>query len=134
MTTTNVVDRVRTAAPYAVGAMFVGSSVLHVARPAFFTPMVPRWLGSADAWVRGSAAAEAVVGLGLLTAQPWAGRAGAALLLGVWPGNLQMALDASAGRASGPTGNPVVAWARMPLQVPLVWAALQSRPRRRVRR
>ena len=109
--------------------MLTGSSVLHLTRPAFFRPMVPRWLGPPDPWVRGSAAVEAVVGVGLLTARPWAGKAGAALLLGVWPGNLQMALDAGHGKYRGPADSRVVAWARMPLQLPLVWAALQSKPR-----
>jgi uncharacterized membrane protein len=125
-----VLERVRTVAPYAVGAALTASSVLHVTRPGFFRPMIPRWLGPPDPWVQGSAAVEAVVGLGLLTAQPWAGRAGAALLLAVWPGNLQMALDAGSGRYRGPADSKVVAWARLPLQLPLVWAALQSRPRR----
>ena len=55
--------------------------------------------------------------------QPEAGRASAALLLVVWVGNVQMALDATGTAAA-------VAWARVPLQVPLVWAALQERPAR----
>lgn len=130
MAAQGVLDRVRTVAPYAVGAILTGSSVLHVTRPAFFRPMVPPWLGPPDPWVRGSAVAEAVVGVGLLTAQPWAGRAGAALFLAVWPGNLQMALDSGHGKYRGAADNKVVAWARMPLQLPLVWAALQSKPRR----
>ena len=52
-----------------------------------------------------------------------AGWASAALLLGVWPGNLQMALDSN--RTSS-TPFKVIAWGRMPLQLPLIRAAVAA--------
>jgi uncharacterized membrane protein len=51
-----------------------------------------------------------------------------ALLAAVFPANVQMALDAGSGRNPGPADKPAVAWGRLPLQVPMVWAALQARP------
>jgi hypothetical protein len=38
-----------------------------------------------------------------------------------------MALDAGTGRNQGPMDNPALAWGRLPLQLALVWAALQAR-------
>jgi len=52
-----------------------------------------------------------------------AGPASTALLLAVWPANLQMALDAGTGRHPGGMDSPLVAWGRMPLQLPMLWAA-----------
>jgi len=39
-----------------------------------------------------------------------------------------MALDAGSGRNPGVADKRLVAWVRLPLQIPMVWAALQSRP------
>jgi hypothetical protein len=41
-----------------------------------------------------------------------------------------MALDSGSGRNPGVADRPALAWARLPLQVPMVWAALQARPER----
>jgi uncharacterized membrane protein len=121
--------RLRTAAPYALGGLFLASGVLHFAAPKPFEAIMPRSLPAPRAWVYGSGVAEAACGLGLLTRRPWAGRASAALLLAVWPANVQMALDSGTGRLRGPADNRLVAWGRVPLQIPLIWAALQSRPK-----
>ena len=120
--------KVRRAAPYALGSLFVASGVLHFAAPRPFQAIMPRNLPEPRAWVYGSGVAELACGVGLLTRRRWAGPASAALLLAVWPANVQMALDSGSGRLPGPADNKVVAWGRVPLQVPLIWAALQSRP------
>jgi uncharacterized membrane protein len=52
-----------------------------------------------------------------------AGWASAALLLGVYPGNLKMAADAA---SSSSTGFKVLAFARLPLQLPMVRWALRA--------
>ncbi len=128
MTDPSARSRVRTAAPLALGSLFVVSSVLHVVQPGLFRALVPTALPFADGWVYASGVAEAVCGYGLLTRRPWAGRASAILLLALWPGNIQMALDSGSGRLPGAADSPWVAWGRVPLQLPLIWAALQSRP------
>lgn len=121
-------SRVRSVAPLALGSLFAVSSVLHAVQPEIFRPLVPAWLPAPDAWVYASGVAEAVCAYGLLARRAWAGSASALLLLAVWPGNISMALDAGSGRLSGLADDPWVAWGRVPLQLPLIWAALQSRP------
>lgn len=92
---------------------------------------VPRRMSGA-VMVRYTSDAFAVRPAGLLTKASWAGPASAALLVGVWPGNLQMALDATA-RARRGGGRPrdlalaAGAWARMPLRIPMIRAALPAR-------
>jgi uncharacterized membrane protein len=88
---------------------------------------VPRYLpGAARAWTYGSGVAELGVAAGLLTPglRRQAAVAAAALFVAVFPANLQMALDGGYPGASGVLGSPGLAWARLPLQVPLVWWSL----------
>ncbi len=42
----------------------------------------------------------------------------------LFPANVQMALDGGIPGAGFPLGSPVLAWLRLPLQVPLIWWAL----------
>lgn len=98
---------------------------LHFVIPSAYQRIVPRALGPARALVLLSGAAE--IGAGLLLASPRTRRVGgwatAALLVAVFPANVQMALDGGIPGEGFPLGSPVVAWARLPLQVPLVvWA------------
>ncbi len=114
----------RAVSRYALAAVMVGAGVLHFAVPRMYEPLIPRALGSPRAWVLGSGAAE--IAAGALLAAPRTRRLGAwaavAVLVAILPGNVQMALDGGYPTA-GPAGNPVVAWLRVPLQVPLVlWA------------
>ncbi|WAE73788.1 DoxX family protein [Streptomonospora nanhaiensis] len=126
--TGGLLSKVRGVAPYALGGLFVASGVLHFAAPGPFRAIMPRSLPKPEAWVYGSGTAELVCGAGLLTRRRWAGPASAALLLAVWPANVRMALDSGSGRLPGPADGKLVAWGRVPLQIPLIWAALQSRP------
>jgi uncharacterized membrane protein len=112
-----------------VAALFGLSGVVHLIRPETFTPLIPSWLPEPTGVVHLSGVAELTCAYGLLTRRRWAGPASAALLLAVWSGNLQMAIDATDehGLASP---QAIVTWLRMPLQIPLIWMALQDRPRR----
>lgn len=121
-------ERVRALAPLAVAAAFLASGVVHLVRPATFRDLIPDALPAPDAWIYASGVAELICGYGLLTRRRWAGPASAALLVAVLPGNVQMAIDASNGRGAL-AGHPAAAWARVPIQVPLIWAVLQRRPR-----
>lgn len=105
----------------ALAALLVGMGMLHLVTPAPFERLVPRWLGSPHAWVVATGLAEIASGAALLPAATrrvgaWAA---AATLVVVFPGNVQMAVD-----AGGPTTPAAAAlWLRLPLQVPLVaWA------------
>lgn len=98
---------------------------LHFVIPRSYQRIVPRALGPAPLLVAASGVAE--VAAGALLAWPRTRRLGAAsafvVLLAIWPANVQMALDSTAAGARFPAGSVLVAWARVPLQVPLlVWA------------
>lgn len=119
-------DSVRRWSPFALAALFAGSGVLHLVRPEAYLALVPRGLPDPGLLVTVSGLAELVCAGALVTRQPWAGPASAALLVAILPGNLQFAID----HAADPAADPRVvmaAWLRLPLQLPMIWAALQAR-------
>ncbi|AHY45683.1 putative membrane protein [Rubrobacter radiotolerans] len=118
--------RLRRYAPKALAALFLASGTAHFLRPEPFVRIVPRALPAPGALVYASGAAELVLAAGLLARRGWSGPASAALLVAVFPANVQMLLDLREryGARSLPAA---LAWARLPLQLPLVWAALQVR-------
>jgi uncharacterized membrane protein len=107
-----------------IGA-FAASGTLHLVRPSTFAAMIPPALGDPKPWVIGSGAVELLCAAGLATRQPWAPRATAATLGVVWIGNFEMARRLQ-GSASAPALAKAAAWARLPLQVPLIVWALRS--------
>lgn len=122
----------RHAPALALAALLGTSGVLHLRRPGIFRPLIPRSLGNPDPWVLGSGVAEiaCAAALAVPATRRLGGLASAALLVAVFPGNVTMAVR-SRPDARGWAGRPAVAWARLPLQVPLVaWAvAVARRPR-----
>jgi uncharacterized membrane protein len=79
------------------------------------------------ALVYASGVAELVCAVGLLRRRRWAGSASAVLLAAVFPANVQMALDSGHGRNAGLPDNRIFAWGRLPLQIPMLRAALSAR-------
>lgn len=113
-----------------VGA-YVISGVTHLVRPQVFEGIVPRGLPRRRQLVHASGVAELVCAAGLLTPRTRraAGMASAALLLAVWPANVEMARQANrrvVRRGSTPKREieRVAAFARVPLQWPLIRASL----------
>jgi uncharacterized membrane protein len=107
--------------PYLLTGLLLGAGVTHFVKPGFYDPIVPHLLpGPARAWTYASGVAE--LGVGVAVARPETrsrGALAAALLfLAVFPANVQMALDASSAQQKA------IAYARLPLQVPLIWWAL----------
>jgi len=88
--------------------------------------MMPPVLPAPGALVVLSGLAELACAAGLVGGTRWAGPASAALLLAIFPGNIQMALDAAGDPAAEPLWVAAV-WLRLPLQVPLIWVALRER-------
>lgn len=118
---------------YALAAVMVGAGALHFVAPRAYEPLIPPFLGAPRPWVLASGVAE--LASGALLAGTRTRRLGAwavaAVLLAVLPGNIWMALQGGYPDASGLAGNPVAAWLRVPLQVPLiVWALSHRRPTR----
>jgi len=112
--------------------MFAGSGIIHLVRPDTFASGMPRLIPDRHHknLIYLSGVAELICAGGLLRQTSWGGPASAALLIGVFPVHIQMTLDAGSGRNPGLADKPAVAWGRMPLQIPMIWAALQARPER----
>lgn len=115
-------------------AAFVVSGVTHLVKPEVFEGIVPRALPAPRALVLVSGVAELVCAVGLLVPRTrrLAGPASAALLVAVYPANVQMAVDAvgAARRRTTPArvARAAVTVVRLPLQWPLVrWAATAGR-------
>lgn len=102
-------------------ALLGGSGVLHFLRPGPFVAIVPQSLPAPLSLVYLSGAVE-LAGAALMSrprTRTLGGAISAALLVGVFPANVSMALT-SRGR---PPLYRAVTWLRLPLQVPLVkWA------------
>ena len=122
-------SRLRASAPTGLACLFAVTGGLHFIRPTFFDPLMPRVIPGRlhRPLVYGSGVAELACAAGLFRRAPWASAASTALLVSVWSANLQMALDAGSGRHEGAMDSRVVAWGRMPLQLPMLWAARQAR-------
>jgi len=111
-----------------LAALLTTTGILHFLLPRPFVTIVPRALPHKEALVAASGVAELVCA-GLLVA-PGTRRAGGAasatVLLAVFPANASMALRST--RRS--RWYRAAVWARLPLQVPLIWWGLRiARPR-----
>src|SRR3954449_11926864 len=106
-----------------VGA-FLASGTVHLVRPQTFEPLMPRAVPAHREVIYASGVAELICAAGLLhpRTRKVAGLASAALLVGVFPGNLKMALDARKARNQA---YQAATLARLPLQYPLIRAALK---------
>jgi len=104
---------------------FAASGVVHLARPEVYEPLMPAWVPAHREVILGSGVAElaCAAGLALPATRRAAGWASAALLLGVYPGNIKMAVDAS---RTHNTAFKVAAFARLPMQLPMIRAALKA--------
>ncbi len=107
--------------------LLTSTGILHFAVPAQFDAIVPEQLpGTARTWTHLSGVAELVIAA--LVAVPRTRRLGgllaALLFVAVFPANVKMAIDWS----DRPTWMRTLAYARLPLQLPLIlWALLVYR-------
>jgi len=115
-----------------LAALLATSGVVHLVRPQVYEGIVPHVLPNRRALVYVSGVAELLCAAGLLvraTRKP-AGLASAALLLAVFPANVQMSIDQ--GRRADRKGDPAsrasfaASVARLPLQIPLIRTALRA--------
>ncbi|MEO8437167.1 MAG: DoxX family protein [Chloroflexota bacterium] len=118
--------RVRRFAPDILAALFAVSGAVHLVRPGAYEALIPPFLPAPGAIIAISGVAELICAVGLLRRDWWAGPTSAALLVAVFPGNVWFALAAT---SAGASASPLVvgSWLRLPLQLPLIWAALQSK-------
>jgi uncharacterized membrane protein len=109
-----------------LAGLLATAGVTHFIAPGFYEPLIPHGLPeSARTWVLGSGAVE--LACALLVARRRTRHLGATLaavlFVLVFPGNVKMALD---WRHDGVV-KATAAWARLPLQIPLVLWALRVR-------
>ena len=117
-------ERLAKDAKVVVGAFLVSGAV-HLVKPDVYEPLMPSWVPAHRKVIVWSGVAEVLcaAGLALPRTRRAAGLASAALLVGVFPGNLHMAVDALRG-----DNRPLQAacLARLPLQLPLIRGALRA--------
>jgi uncharacterized membrane protein len=120
----------RRRAPGLLAAAFGTSGIVHLVRPQAFAAIMPRAIPERHHTnlIYLSGLVELVCAFGLIRRTRWAAPASVAVLAGVFPANVQMALDSGTGRNPGPTDSRDVAWGRLPLQLAMIWAARQARP------
>ena len=113
--------------------LFIASGTTHLVRPQVFEPIVPRALPRTRQIVYASGVAELVCAAGLLTTRTRyaAGWASAAVLVAVFPANVQMTLTAAKRWRRRPDDRGRLAFlagtvARLPLQWPLIRVALRA--------
>jgi uncharacterized membrane protein len=102
----------------------IGAGVTHALVPRFFDAIVPPWIpGSPRFWTYASGVAEVAVGTAVAAPESrrLGGYAAAALFVGVFPANVQMAWDWR--RKAWPYR--AVAYGRLPMQVPMITHALR---------
>ncbi|MGI8750909.1 MAG: DoxX family protein [Acidimicrobiales bacterium] len=105
-----------------LAATFAVAGIGHFVTPKLFEAIVPRWVPKPRGAVYASGVIELACAAGLITQAGWAGPLSAALLVAVWPANVQMAIDER--RAGKPLVRQFALWARVPMQVPMIKTAL----------
>ena len=115
-----------------LATLFLTSGTTHLVRPQTFEGIVPHVLPGKRNLVYVSGVAEIVCALGLLhpRTRKVAGLASAALLVGIFPANVQMTADHAkrAQRRGDASSRAFFAGtvARLPLQLPLIRTALRA--------
>lgn len=104
---------------------FLASGTVHLVRPDVWEPLMPDWVPAHREVIIWSGVAEIACAAGLLfpPTRRIAGLASAALLAGVYVGNVKMAVDASKGSN---VALKAAAYGRLPLQFPMIRAALRA--------
>ncbi|MEJ7833339.1 MAG: DoxX family protein [Nocardioides sp.] len=107
-----------------LAGMFAASGTVHLVKPEVYEPIMPPWVPQHREVILGSGIAEIVLAAGLLSPRTrrLAAWGSVGLLLGVYPANIQMSLDAAKA-----DNKPMLAvsLARLPLQWPMVKTALR---------
>jgi len=108
-----------------LSAIFVTSGIVHLVRPEAYEPIMPNVVPAHREIILVSGVLELVCAAGLLhpATRRLAGWASVAVLLGVYPANFKMAGDAM---QTDNQSFKAVAIGRLPLQLPLIRAALKA--------
>jgi uncharacterized membrane protein len=109
-----------------IAVIFMASGILHLVRPAPYVSIVPLWLPEPKALVLISGVCEILGSLGILiaTTRLVAGWGLIALLVAVFPANIQMLVNAHAVHAASVWQAALAA--RLPLQALLIYWVYQA--------
>ena len=121
-------ETVRSVAAVLLGIMFLAAGANHFANTDFYLSMMPDYLPWHREAVHVSGLLEMVGGAAVLirAVRPAAGLFLCALLVAVFPANVEMAMHPE----DFPAFSPVTLWARLPLQAVLIfWAWWATRDR-----
>lgn len=113
-----------------LAAFLLVAGVAHFLNPGFFDAIVPPWVpGTPRGATYVSGVAELLAGLGIVVSRTrrFALWSAAALFVAVYPANLYMAWD----WRDRDLADRLVAYGRLPLQVPMVWWAVVTARRSR---
>lgn len=116
-----VVPAIRTGLRFLLGGVFVYAGVLHFTKTPMYESVMPPYLPYHRALVFISGACEIAGGLGVPLPFPvrrWAGWGLIALLIAVFPANVNMALHGAV--INGAEISPLLLWARLPFQAVLI--------------
>jgi uncharacterized membrane protein len=102
--------------------LFSASGLLHLIKPDAFLWLMPPWLPEHNFLILLSGAFEIICAVGLITKQRWSGYLSALVLLAIWPANIWYAFDVL---GKGFSWLVVIAWIRLPLQIPLMLIAIK---------
>ena len=119
--------RLKTTLRYLLGALLVAAGANHFRIPEFYVSIMPAYLPGHLELVYLSGAAEIAIGVLLFFERPQrlAAWGAVALMVAVFPANLQMALHPDL----YPQFSPMALWLRLPAQgVLLAWAYWLTRP------
>ncbi|MDQ4053243.1 MAG: DoxX family protein [Actinomycetota bacterium] len=109
----------------ALAGLFAASGTIHLVRPAVYEQIVPSWVPAAHGVVLASGVAELLLAAGLVLppTRRLAGWGSVGLLVGVYPANITMTMDAAKS-----DNKPMLAatLARLPLQLPMIKAAFDA--------
>lgn len=110
----------------ALAALFAASGTLHFVVPSNFEAIVPHRLPARRALVYVSGAAELACAAGLVAppTRRTAGLASTAVLVAVFPANVQMAINVC--RSRGRVAAKVLVLLRLPLQFPMIRTAWRA--------
>jgi uncharacterized membrane protein len=117
--------RLVSGAAWLLSLVLLTTGTWHFVAPSGFESIVPGFLGWPAFWVAASGIAELICAVLLMVAatRSFAGWACLILFVVVFPANITMAVDSIHG-----DGSALLAWLRLPLQVPLIlWALYIAR-------
>ncbi len=124
-------DRIKLLLRILLAIFFVAAGILHFTKTSFYMQAMPPYLPRPRELVWISGVFEILGGIGVLVpaTRRFSGYGLIALLIAVFPANIQMAADSA--QNPGAVASPLLLWLRLPLQFVLIywvwWCTLSAK-------